>query len=48
MADMKTFIERWAVSGGSERANSRLFLVELMDAQDAPPDYRTNFFSIKI
>ena len=33
------FIDRWAASGGSERANYQLFLSELCDVLDVPrPD----------
>ena len=31
MLDLDTFIDRWASSGASERANSQLFLAELCD-----------------
>ncbi len=36
---VEVFIERWTVSGGSERANYQLFLAELCDLLDVPrPD----------
>ena len=37
--EVEQFIERWAVSGGSERANYQTFLAELCDVLDVPrPD----------
>ncbi|MDL2290822.1 DNA methylase, partial [Desulfovibrio sp. OttesenSCG-928-F20] len=36
MGNITDFITRWKASGGSEQANSQLFLTELCDALDLP------------
>ena len=37
MSGITEFIERWKNSGGSEQANSQMFLTELCDVLDLPP-----------
>ena len=36
MPDIESFISRWSASGGSEQANSQLFLTELCDELGLP------------
>lgn len=33
---VQAFVQRWAASGGAERANYQLFLTELCDVLDVP------------
>ena len=37
MSGISEFITRWKKSGGSEQANSQMFLTELCDVLDLPP-----------
>ena len=37
MSDISNFIARWKASGGSEQANSQMFLTELCAVLDLPP-----------